>query len=105
MKKTLLIQSTIDGIRMSIGIKNELLAMFGRGNLQIRMLLEALASVERSFDLYEVELEILLDEKDAAGIKRVGHWLDKRTPAQQALFVYAKDKAATPPTAPVIPTA
>lgn len=100
MKKSLNVQSTIEGIRLSVteeklGSKvNTLLGLFGRGNLQLRMLLGAIVTVEQSFDLYEVEVIVEIDRADAAGIKRVGQWIDKRTPAQQALIAYAKSHAA-----------
>jgi hypothetical protein len=103
MIKTLHIDSVIEGIRLRMkqetnnGTKVDFIATFGRGNLQVRLMLESLASIERSLDLFDVELVVEIDLADATSIKRVGHWIDKRTPAQQALFVHAKDKAVSPP--------
>lgn len=100
MAKTLHIDSSIiEGIcfRMKTetgnGLNVDFIATFGRGNLQTRLMFEALASIERSLDLYDVELVVEIEMADAASIKRVGHWIDKRTTAQQALYMHAVEKA------------
>lgn len=91
MIKTLKIDSTQDGIRVVIrsdssrGVRDDLIALVGRGNLQSRVLLATVRDAGTMVDTIEAELDVA----DAASISRVGHWIGNPSDEQRTLINFA----------------
>lgn len=97
MKSTLKIESQAEGIRLTLikeaanGTTRDMVAIFGRGNLQARLLLGAVVAMGASgmgFDFITLDLS----RADAITLNRVGGWMQDPEPQVADIIKAVSDR-------------